>query len=177
MFGNSYWKREVSHALQELNQKLSEVEKQQADLKSQNLKLNLQLKNVARKLALKLPMSLESLDKGLMYDLIFSDEIEAWLGMAQDGIILDLRPAEDFRRDAIPEAVQVSVEKLSQKMESLSKHQPLLFVCENGIKSVSACELFAAKGFAFLYVLKGGMAHYQGKTVPQSEPVEAIAQA
>lgn len=177
MFGNSHWKQEVSHALQELNQKVSELEKQQADLKSQNQRLNMLLKNVARKLALKLPMSLESLDKGLMYDLIFSEELEAWLGMAQDGIIIDLRPAEDFNRDAIPEAVQVSVEKLPQKMEGLSKHQPILFVCENGIKSVSACELFAAKGFAFLYVLKGGMAHFEGKTVPNLEHQEAIAQA
>jgi rhodanese-related sulfurtransferase len=43
--------------------------------------------------------------------------------------------------------------------------QAFLIVCDNGVKSVAASELLNSRGFHFLYVLKGGMAHFEGQTV------------
>lgn len=160
----------MSQVVNELRQKISDLERSQAEIKMQNQKLSQTLKNVSRKLILRLPISMESLEKGLMYDLIFPQELESWAAMASEGIIVDLRSMEDFQRDAIPGAINIGYESLAQKLDRFQKYQAILFVCDNGIKSVSACELLASKGFPFLYVLKGGMSHYEGRKVPGVMP-------
>lgn len=177
MFGQSQWKREVTQSINELRQKVSELERSNSELRALNQRLNQSLKNVARKIVMRLPMSMESLEKGLMYDLIFPEELESWVKMTQNGLIVDLRSAEDFQKESIPGAVNVPFEMLSQKIDRFSKYQPLLFVCDNGIKSVSACEIFSNKAFPFLYVLKGGMAHYVGRTMATTNPPSLEAQA
>jgi adenylyltransferase/sulfurtransferase len=165
MFGQSNWKNEISASLQELQNQILDLQKSVQDLKGQNHKLNQQMKSVARKLVLRLPLSLESLEKGLQYDLIFSNEIESWLQIAREGMILDIRSAEEYERAAIPGSVNIPYDQLSKVLDRLSRMQAFLIVCDNGVKSVAASELLNSRGFHFLYVLKGGMAHFEGQTV------------
>lgn len=162
MFGQSNWKEEFAHKIDQLELKLEDLEKQQAELRGQNSRLNHSLKSVTRKLVMRLPLSLESLEKGLRYDLIFPEEMEAWRSMAQDGVVLDLRPADEFAASCIPGAISVPLERLEAVMQDIPKTKPLLLVCENGVRSVSASEVLAQKAFHFIYVLKGGMSHYVG---------------
>lgn len=165
MFGQSNWKNEISASLQELQNQILDLQKSVQDLKGQNHKLNQQMKSVARKLVLRLPLSLESLEKGLQYDLIFSNEIESWLQIAREGMILDIRSAEEYERAAIPGSVNIPYDQLPKVLDRLNRMQAFLIVCENGVKSVAASELLNSRGFHFLYVLKGGMAHFEGQTV------------
>lgn len=165
MFGQSNWKNEIQANIQELQNQVMDLQKSILDTKSQNVKLQNHLRSVARKLVLRLPLSLESLEKGLQYDLIFSNELESWIQMARDGLILDVRSADEYERAAIPGATNLPFDQLNKVIERLNRHQPILLVCDNGVKSVAACELLQQKGFFFLYVLKGGMSHYEGQTV------------
>jgi rhodanese-related sulfurtransferase len=105
---------------------------------------------------------MESLEKGLSYDLIFPEEIETWQRSVRDGLLVDVRPSTEFYRGRIPQGYSIPFDQLSTRVESLPREQPLLIICENGVKSVSACEILHSKGFMFLYLLKGGMGLYQG---------------
>lgn len=164
MFGQSNWKHEVLHQLSNFEQEIAELKKGQMELKSQNQRMMRTLKTVAKKIVLRLPLSLESLEKGLGYDLIFAEELESWRSIANSGIVLDLRAAVDFTQGSIPGSANIPFEQLEARADSISRDLPLLLVCDNGVKSVSACELLSQKGFQFLYVLKGGMSHYEGPT-------------
>ncbi len=161
MFGNSEWKKRVATSLRELESQIADLKRGEGELRSQNAKLSFMLKNLGRKIVARLPISLESLDKGLVYDLIFAEEIPAWSQATQQGYILDLRPAHETLKLMIPGAVNIPFEQLALRLDSIPKDHPLLLVCENGIKSVSASELLSSKGYMFLYVLKGGMALYR----------------
>lgn len=179
MFGQSNWKHEVLHQLSNFEQEISELKKGQMELKSQNQRMLRTLKTVAKKVVLRLPLSLESLDKGLGYDLIFSEELESWRSVASSGVIVDLRAAVDCAQGCITGSVNIPFESLESRVDGIARDIPLLLVCDNGVKSVSACELLSQKGFQFLYVLKGGMSHYEGPTEvrellnPQVEKVQA----
>lgn len=144
-------------ALKQLEGQIGDLKKSEMELRSQNQKLNQILKNLGRKLIVRLPISLESLEKSLTYDLIFPDEIESWKRVATNGLVVDVRPAHEYARGAISGSMNIPFDQLVMKLETLTKDQPLLVVCENGIKSVSACEILNTKGYPFTYVLKGGM--------------------
>ncbi|TVQ78491.1 MAG: rhodanese-like domain-containing protein [Bradymonadales bacterium] len=165
MFGNSQFRQEVLAKFREVEQQIADLQRTQSELKSQNTRLTHQLKTVTRKLVMRLPLSLESLEKALNYDLIFPEELESWKKMTQGGLLVDIRSAEEFSKSSIPDAISMPIDQLGKQVERLSKFQPILLICENGVKSVSASELLHSKGFHFLYVLKGGISHFSGKTV------------
>ncbi|MBN8554529.1 MAG: rhodanese-like domain-containing protein [Deltaproteobacteria bacterium] len=163
MFSTSRFKEEVAERLSHLEIQVAEIKKTESELKLQNAKLSLIVRNLARKLVTRLPISLESLEKGLHYDLIFSEEVETWKRATRDGIILDLRPQPEYVKNGISGAMNIPLDQLALRSESLLKDQAILLVCENGIKSVSASEILASKGFMFIYVLKGGMSMHSPK--------------
>jgi rhodanese-related sulfurtransferase len=165
MFGGKSWKSQLALHLQEIDQQIANLQRADQELKNQNLRLLEILKNVGRKLVSRLPISLESLEKGLDYDLIFPEEVETWRVSVGSGILLDTRSANDFAKAFIRGAINLPLEQLNARMDSLSKDHPILLICENGIKSVAACEQLRAKGYHYLYVLKGGMSLYRGETL------------
>lgn len=158
MFGNTEWKKEVAAAIKNLELQIADVKKAETEVRAQNAKLQMMLKNLGRKIVMRMPLSLESLEKGLVYDLIFPVEIEAWRKATNQGQIIDIRPAHEFAKGSISGALSIPLDQLSTKLESLEKDRALLIVCDNGIRSVAATELLSSKGFPFVYVLKGGMA-------------------
>jgi rhodanese-related sulfurtransferase len=176
MFGNSRFQQDVVQKINELEQQIADLQKHQTELKTSNSKLSAQLKTITRKLVMRLPLSLESLEKSLNYDLIFPEEVEAWLKMTKGGVIIDIRSADDFSKNSVPDSLSIPVDQLGKRVEKFTKFQPILLVCENGVKSVSASELLHSKGFHFLYVLKGGISHFDGKMVPGIPSNEAAAE-
>lgn len=175
MFGQSNWKKEVEASLRDLQDEVADLKRQNNELKAQNFRLSKTQKTIAKKLVLRLPLSLESLQKDLNYDLIFPEEVESWMKMAREPMIIDLRSKEDFEKASLPGAVNIPHEQLARMGDRFSKNQPILLVCENGVKSVSASETLEQKAFSFIYVLKGGMNYYEGRTVrvETAEPLEA----
>ena len=148
---SSGWKEQVLDNIRDLENQVGEIRKTDNELKAQVARLQSQLRNLGKKLALRMPVSIESLEKGLPYDLLFADEIDLWL-QASKGLIIDLRSALDFQSGTIPGAINYSFDSLAQKAETLSRETPILLVCDNGIKSVAASELLMTKGFSYLYV-------------------------
>lgn len=180
MFGNNEFKKQVASALKQLESQVADMKKSEVELKAQVGRLSNVLKNLGRKLVMRLPISLESLEKGLSYDLIFPQEVHAWKKAASQGCVLDIRPAHEYARGAIAQSVNIPFDQLASRLEEFSKDQPILIVCESGIKSVSACEVLNSKGYHFTYVLKGGMSLYrnedsQSRADSPSMPREAVA--
>ncbi|PIR22284.1 MAG: hypothetical protein COV44_08700 [Deltaproteobacteria bacterium CG11_big_fil_rev_8_21_14_0_20_45_16] len=173
MFGQSNWKTDVTQRMDQMEQQILDLQRALADSKAQTMRLSQMFKNVSKKILLRLPVSIESLEKHLIYDLIFAEEIETWLQMAREGAILDLRSSDEFSKSHIPGAFNLPLEQLTNRLDKIARGAPVLLVCENGVKSVTASEHLAAKGFPFIYVLKGGMSHYQGAT----KALEEIAQS
>lgn len=169
----------MAKSLQQLELQVQDLKRNENELKAQNARLTMILKNFARKMVSRLPISMESLEKGLMYDLIFNDEIEAWKQSTRGGIVVDIRSGHEYAKNAIPGTLNIPFDQIHLRIESLSKDQAILLVCDNGVKSVTASELLASKGFNFLYVLKGGMSLYQGASeasfAKDASPVEATA--
>ena len=173
MFGQSNWKSEFTQRMDQMEQQILDLQRALADSKAQTARLSQMFKNVSKKILLRFPVSIESLEKHLIYDLIFAEEIDTWLQMAREGAILDLRSADEFNKSHIPGAINLPLEQIAHRLDKIDRGSPILLVCENGVKSVTASEQLAAKGFPFIYVLKGGMSHYQGAT----KVLEEITQA
>lgn len=169
---NSGWKEQILISIKQLELQITDLKKSESDLRSQNSRLFQMMKNMGRKLALRLPVSLESLEKGLTYDLIFPDELDVWRKAAPQGTIIDLRSAHDFQKAAIPGSVNIPFDQIAQRIDTISKDAPVLIVCENGIKSVTCSELLAAKSFSYLYVLKGGIALYRGRSADDAKAAD-----
>ncbi len=174
MFGNAEFKKKVFGAIKQLEGQMQDLRKSEMDLRAQNSKLNQIVKNLGRKLVVRLPISLESLEKGLTYDLIFGDEIEAWKAASRNGVVLDVRPAHEFARGSVIGAINIPLDQLVLRLDSLRKDQAILVVCDNGIKSVSACELLNSKGYPFTYVLKGGYSLLKGDSTANAKQIEII---
>ncbi|MDB5037728.1 MAG: phage shock protein [Bacteriovoracaceae bacterium] len=171
MFGQGQWKNEIIESVRQLELQVNDLKKNDLELKAQNVRLLQIIKNIGRKLVSRLPISLESLDKGLNYDLIFPEEVETWRVSVEGGVLLDTRASHEFTKASIPGAYNIPFDQLAARSESLLKDRPILLVCENGIKSVAACELLSGKGYFFLYVLKGGMSLYRGQIVREADVV------
>lgn len=165
MFGQSNWKKNVEGCVRELQEELADLKRHHSELKASHWRLSRSLKTITKKLVLRLPISLESLQKDLNYDLIFPEEFESWVSMTREPVIVDLRSQRDFEEGSLPQAINIPQDQLPKMLDRLPQHQAILLVCENGVKSVSASELLEQKGFPFLYVLKGGMSFYQGRTI------------
>lgn len=174
MFGSGEFKKKVFGAIKQLEGQIQDLRKSEMDLRAQNAKLNQIVKNLGRKLVVRLPISLESLEKGLVYDLIFGDEIEAWKAASRSGVILDVRPAHEFARGSVAGSVNIPLDQLVLRLDSLRKDQAILVVCDNGIKSVSACEILNSKGYPFTYVLKGGYSLLKGDATATARDVDEI---
>lgn len=172
---NSAWKEQVLISIKQLELQIADLKKSEADLRFQNNRLFQIMKNMGRKLALRLPVSLESLEKGLTYDLIFPDEIDIWKSASSNSVILDLRTPTDFQNGSIPGAINIPFDQIAQRIDTLSKDIPLLVVCDNGIKSVTCCEFLANKGFAYLYVLKGGISLYRGRSTEEVSSAQTFS--
>lgn len=177
MFGSNRWKRECLQRIQHLEAELADLKKTESEIRSQNHRLLQILRNMGRKLVHRLPLSMESLEKGLGYDLIFGDEIEAWRNAVPKGLLLDLRPYHEYAKGCIPGSYNIPFDQLSTRLESLAKERPILLICENGIRSVAAFEALSSKAYSYLYVLKGGMSLYRGPVQSLESKEEAPVQA
>jgi len=170
MFGIAEFKKQVQQSLRQMELQITELKKSEADIRSQNARLTQVVKNLGRKLVMRLPISVESLEKGLNYDLIFPDEIETWRRAISNSIILDIRPAHEYARGSISGSVNIPLDQISMKLDTIKREQAILLVCDNGIKSVSATELLHSKGYFFTYVLKGGMSLLKADETPIDRP-------
>jgi rhodanese-related sulfurtransferase len=73
--------------------------------------------------------------------------------------ILDVREAPDYAESHIENAINAPLSKLDERMPKLTgdKKAPLLVVCQNGTRSLTAAKKLAKAGFEQIFVITGGM--------------------
>lgn len=73
--------------------------------------------------------------------------------------IIDVRDAPDYVQSHIENAVNAPLGKLSEQLPKLAadKKAPLLVVCQNGTRSLTAAKTLAKAGYEQIFVITGGM--------------------
>lgn len=87
----------------------------------------------------------------------------------QDGIVLDIRSEEDFKKGHITGARQLPASQITeQKLAGLEKQKdaPIIVVCQAGMTAQKSAAALAKQGFTNVSVLQGGMGAWSGASLP-----------
>lgn len=88
---------------------------------------------------------------------ITPDEFRTMLANSWDGILLDVRTAEEYATRAIEGSYFLPLQELPQRMAELPKDKPIVIHCKSGIRSANACLFLAEQGYSDLTNLAGGI--------------------
>ena len=87
----------------------------------------------------------------------------------QDAVVLDIRPAAEFKKGHIIGAKQLKQEQINKAeftpLEK-SKDKPIIVVCAMGMTAKRTAMQMLKAGFTKVTVLKGGMGAWQGASLP-----------
>jgi rhodanese-related sulfurtransferase len=77
----------------------------------------------------------------------------------EDARVIDVREASEFANGHIPEAINIPVGKLNERMHEIEKFkaQPIIVCCAAGMRSNKACRDLKQNGFEKLHSLSGGV--------------------
>ncbi|HFK7058077.1 TPA: rhodanese-like domain-containing protein [Listeria monocytogenes] len=95
-----------------------------------------------------------------MYQSITVNDLEQDLKKASHNI-LDVRDADAFVEGHIPDAINIPINELPEKLASLDKEKPYTIICYAGGRSERASQFLAAEGFDVTNVM-GGMGAFHG---------------
>lgn len=87
----------------------------------------------------------------------------------EDGVVMDIRPADQFRKGHIAGAINAPESQL--KMDQLAAYEkyktnPLIVACEMGNKGSSVARKLAKEGFTQVFYLQGGMNAWNSANLP-----------
>lgn len=77
----------------------------------------------------------------------------------EEAQILDVREADEFANGHLPEAVNIPLARLGERVGELEKlkDKPLIVCCAAGVRSGKACKELKSLGFERLHSLAGGV--------------------
>jgi rhodanese-related sulfurtransferase len=86
----------------------------------------------------------------------------------KNALVLDVRPAAEFKKGHILNAVNIPAMRIEERIGEIAKYkdQPVLCYCALGASSPQACTRLRKQGFATVYSLRGGMNAWQGASLP-----------
>lgn len=86
----------------------------------------------------------------------------------EDAHIVDVREADEFAAGHLPEAKNIPVGKLADRIGELEKFKdkPIIICCASGMRSNKACSELKKQGFEKLYNLSGGVDGWVGAGYP-----------
>jgi rhodanese-related sulfurtransferase len=86
----------------------------------------------------------------------------------QNAVVVDVRPAADFHKGHIINAVNIPSNGFKNQINTLSKHkaQPIIVNCRSGGQSQTACQQLMKEGFEQVYNLRGGILAWQSANLP-----------
>lgn len=90
----------------------------------------------------------------------------------EDAVVLDIRPAAEFKKGHILGSKQVKTELLTKgDFSSLEKQKgtPIIVVCAMGMSAKRTASQMLKAGFEKVTVLKGGMNAWQSANLPTSK--------
>lgn len=71
--------------------------------------------------------------------------------------ILDVRSIYEYAHGHIDGSVNLTVNSLMTKMDTIPKDKPVALVCATGGRSSLGCRLLMSRGFINVYNVRGGM--------------------
>ncbi|MEY1662929.1 rhodanese-like domain-containing protein [Isoalcanivorax beigongshangi] len=86
----------------------------------------------------------------------------------EQGVVIDLRSADDFRKGHIAGSINVPQANLNERLNEIEKwkDRPLIFLCGQGNQAGGAVSPLRGKGFTKLYRIRGGMQGWRGENLP-----------
>ena len=86
----------------------------------------------------------------------------------EDAHIVDVRDAGEFASGHLPDALNIPVGKLGERIGELEKfrEKPIILCCATGMRSNKACGELKKQGFTKLYNLSGGIDTWVGAGYP-----------
>lgn len=86
----------------------------------------------------------------------------------EDAIVVDVREVDEFAAGHLPEAKNLPLGKLAERLDELEKFkaQPVILCCASGMRSNKACGELKKAGFGRLYNLAGGVDAWVGAGYP-----------
>jgi rhodanese-related sulfurtransferase len=88
----------------------------------------------------------------------------------KDAAVIDVRPAADFAKGHIVNAVNIPMNGFKNQLGALArfKGKPIIVACRSGSQSSVACGQLRKAGFEEVYNLKGGLLAWQAANLPLS---------
>lgn len=86
----------------------------------------------------------------------------------KDAVVVDVRPAADFSKGHIINAINIPMNGFSKQIATLEKHkdQPIIITCRSGAQSSQACSQLRKQGFSEVFNLHGGILAWQNANLP-----------
>lgn len=86
----------------------------------------------------------------------------------EDGIVLDVREADEWSKGHIPNARHIALGQLATRLGDLDKlkEKPIIVCCASGNRSSSACAMLRKAGFQRVYSLAGGIGAWNDAGLP-----------
>lgn len=86
----------------------------------------------------------------------------------ENAVLLDVREPDEFAAGHVPEARNIPLGKLAERLGELDKFKdkPLIVCCATGMRAGKACGELGKAGFANLHVLAGGVDAWVGAGYP-----------
>jgi len=83
-------------------------------------------------------------------------------------LVLDVREANEFAAGHLPDARNIPLKDLPQRIGELdkAKGKNVIVVCQSGIRSPKAAGLLNRAGFDTVFSLNGGLAAWQAQGMP-----------
>ncbi|MCG6985075.1 MAG: rhodanese-like domain-containing protein [Thiocapsa sp.] len=88
----------------------------------------------------------------------------------QDALVVDVRPAADFAKGHIINALNIPMNGFKNQVATLTKHKakPIIVNCRSGSQSAAACHQLRKEGFERVFNLRGGIMAWEAANLPLS---------
>ena len=86
----------------------------------------------------------------------------------RNALVVDIRPAGDFRKAHLVNAVNVPLAQLRQQLSLIAKERerPVVVYCGFGSSSLEAARILRQNGFGEVYSLRGGLSGWMSNNLP-----------
>lgn len=86
----------------------------------------------------------------------------------QEAIVVDVRPAADFAKGHIINAINIPMNGFKNQIATLTKHKgkPIIVNCRSGAQSSMACSQLRKEGFEQVFNLRGGIMAWEAASLP-----------
>lgn len=86
----------------------------------------------------------------------------------QDAVVVDVRPAADFLKGHIINAMNIPMNGFKNQLGTLTKYKskPIIINCRSGAQSSLACSQLRKAGFEQVFNLRGGIMAWEAASLP-----------